>query len=217
MKEPQRDYRLLGDLLEHALVEVARVVELAAALLELDVGQPRLLVGEALHPSLKHRARRDDVARHFLEIGILVPANHANPAALPKLIHARQDGHGSVIHVARAVDIFVADLKLGVFQPDRSGRLIHVQGTLEDVPSAFELALCITEETRPHLLLLPLRILYVVSNVLLLIADALLKASALQKPKLGQFLYAYARSEWRKPPNSGFSGLPFCALPRVSR
>ena len=133
------------------------------------------------------------------------------------MIHTRQNGHRSVIHVARAVDVFVADLKLGVFQPDRGSRLVHIQSTLENVSGSLELSLHMGEEKRHYLLLFPLCILYVVSNVLLLVANALLESSTLQEPKLGQFLHALVRDAQHELRSSGFSGLPFCALPRVAR
>ena len=73
MRGAREGYGGFGDLLDHSLVELACRVGAAAALLEFDVGQPRLLVGVALHPPLEHRSRRQDVSDHFLEIGVFVP------------------------------------------------------------------------------------------------------------------------------------------------
>lgn len=138
---------MLGNLLKHSLVEIARIVKLSAALLEFDVREPRLLVGEALHPALKHRTRRDDVSRHLLEIGVFVPTNEEILSHRPELVHTRQNRNGTVIHVSRAVDVLVSDLEFGVFQPERGGRLIHVQRSLEYVTRSLELSLTVKRRT----------------------------------------------------------------------
>ena len=66
-------YRLLRDLVDHPFVELAHVVHLSAPLFELDVGEPRLLVGEGLHPALENSAGRDDVSDVLLKIGEFIP------------------------------------------------------------------------------------------------------------------------------------------------
>lgn len=73
MRGARERYRGFGDLLNHSLVELACRIGAPAALLEFDVGQPRLLVGVALHPPLEHCPCRQDVSDHFLEIGVFVP------------------------------------------------------------------------------------------------------------------------------------------------
>ena len=66
-------YRLLGELVDHSLVELADVVQFPATLLEFDVGQPGLLIGEGLHPALEDGASGDDIADALLQIGEFVP------------------------------------------------------------------------------------------------------------------------------------------------
>ena len=73
MRGERERYRGLGDLLNHALVQLACRVGAAAALLEFDVRQPRLLVGVALHPPLEDGARRQNVSDHLLEVCVFVP------------------------------------------------------------------------------------------------------------------------------------------------
>ena len=73
MRGARERYRGFGDLLDHTLLELACRIGAAAALLEFDVRQPRLLVGVALHPPLEHGSRRQNVSDHLLEVCVFVP------------------------------------------------------------------------------------------------------------------------------------------------
>ena len=105
-----------------ALHHAARAVDAPLALLELDVGQPGLLVGLPVHPALEEHARAVEVAEDLLEVRVLEPER----------LDARQQAHGAVPHVARAVHEARAQLHLGEADPDVRRLVVHVERALVD-------------------------------------------------------------------------------------
>merc|ERR1719195_792937 len=88
------------------LVDEPGSVQLLVPQLELDVGQPRLLLRLPLHPPLVHGAAARYVAEHLLHVGVLVP----------ELVSSGQDGDGSIPEVPRVVHLLVPHLHLGILQ-----------------------------------------------------------------------------------------------------
>lgn len=80
-----------------ALVYLPGPLDLFIAHLELDVCEPRLLVGLPLHPPLEDLSGVGALVQHLLHVGVLVP----------ELVHPGKDGDGTVKDVASVVHLTV--------------------------------------------------------------------------------------------------------------
>ncbi len=68
-------------------------------------------------------------------------SRRARRGGAPELVHARQQRHGAVPHVARVVDEAVPHLHLRVLEPHAGVGVRHVQRALPDAPRAPEVLL----------------------------------------------------------------------------
>ena len=87
-----------------SLVDGSGAFDLVIPKLELDEGEPALLVRRPLHPPLEYLSSSGDVAEYLLHVDVLVP----------ELVHAREKRDGSIPDVPGAVHELVLHLELGV-------------------------------------------------------------------------------------------------------
>mmetsp|Transcript_12152 Transcript_12152/g.47089 ORF Transcript_12152/g.47089 Transcript_12152/m.47089 type:complete len:478 (+) Transcript_12152:651-2084(+) len=120
---------------EEPLVDGASSVRLARAHLELDVGDPGLVLGLPAHPPLEHSAGVVQVPHRLFEPRVLVP----------ELVVAREERHDPVKHVAGAVDELVSQLHGHVPVPHASVLVVHVKAPLQHGARSVELLLLLFE------------------------------------------------------------------------
>lgn len=101
-------------------VTTHEILEDSPSSLELDVGEPGLVVRRPSHPPLEDVSSAGDISDRLFHVDVLVQQQ----------VHSRQDRDGTVPHVARVVDELVVHLELGVLEPQSVVPMLDSESSL---------------------------------------------------------------------------------------
>jgi hypothetical protein len=102
---------------EHkALINGVGPIHYFVSQLQVDVGNPGLLLRLRFHSALKHLPSTSNVAQHLLHACVLVP----------ELVDSWQSCYGTVPDVSGMLDMEVLHLHFCIFQPECNISVVHI-------------------------------------------------------------------------------------------